>query len=68
MKPMQHQLAVVLVGDSFDNIVEPCEELLSTPNLSLQADMELETINLNDDLNVSRITSTNANLSQLEKA
>ena len=56
------------MGDSFDNIAEPCEELLLTPNLSLQADMELETINLNDDLNVPRITSTNANLSQLEKA
>ena len=69
---MEHSLnnivkTVALAEHSFDNIIELCEELLPTPNLSLPADVELEVVDLSNDPNVPQTTSINANLSQLEK-
>ena len=37
---------------SSDNITEPCEELLPTPNLSLPVDVELEVVDLSNDPSV----------------
>ena len=51
------------VEHSSDNIAEPYEELLSTPNLSLPTDVELEVVDLSNDPNVLRTTSINAKLS-----
>ena len=70
--PTEHSLnniveIVALVERSFNDIAEPCEELPSTPNLTLPADVELEVIDLSDDPNIPRTTSINANLSQPEK-
>ena len=52
---------------SSDNIAEPCEKLLPTPNLSLPVDVELEVFDLSNDPSVPRTTLINAKLSQLEK-
>ena len=52
---------------SSDNIAEPCEKLLPTPNLSLPVDVELEVVDLSNDPSVPQTTSINAKLSQLEK-
>ena len=69
---MEHSLNNIVkmatpVERSFDNIVELCEELLPTPNLTLPTDVELEVVDLSDEPNIPRTTSINANLLQPEK-
>ena len=46
------QETAALAEHSLNNIVEPCEELPPTPNLTLPADVELEVVDLSNDPNI----------------